>query len=171
MRNLDNAIKKVTSHKGKLSKAVVCYTAKQTLNQYEYGLLKPSSELAELIDAKGIMALLEEPLIDRKLDDELTNAGKAWLDSFFFTKSGKPRNTRALEYVHEAAFRIIKQFSHFTFVGFDAGNSIRADYQPIWRVHSKRGESFDYCYRGGMYSGVNSRDALDVYNIQQRPSK
>lgn len=35
MRNFANAVKKVQTHKGKLSKALVCYTAKQTLNQYQ----------------------------------------------------------------------------------------------------------------------------------------
>lgn len=158
MRNLNNAIKKVAEYKGLLSKSIVCGTAKGTLNQYARGWIKPDSETIQLIEDVGILGLLEEPLKGRKLDKDLTKAGKEWLNTFFFTRSGARRNTKDLRYVYEGSFDIIKNFSHFTFAGFqDDGHGTFA---PCWKVHAKNGDTFTYCYTGGRFS---YGDGLEVW--------
>lgn len=155
MRNLDNAIKAVNSFKGKLSRSIVCYTAKQSLNQYSCGWIKPkTSDSAEAIEALGILELLEQPLKGRKLDEELTRKGINWLNSFLFKKNGEPRSNKALQGVSSEVFKAVKEFSHFTFEGFQENCSgYYCTYTPIWGIHSKSGSQVNYSYAGWQNGG------------------
>lgn len=145
MRNMLNAVTKVNQFKGLLSEAIIVRTAKQTLNQYNRGWLKPeTTELAEAIDEFGLRELLESPLYGRKLDAELTKRGIDWLRNMLFTKRGDHRctiHTRESGIGHRE-YLIVERFSHFTFDGFYRDGY--DNYVPTWRVHSKDGESFSY---------------------------
>jgi hypothetical protein len=151
MRNLENAIKKINTFNGPLSEALVVRTAKPTLNQYNRGWIRPkTTECAEAIDHFGVMEFLEKPLRGRKLDQDLTNKGISWLRSYLFTSKGEPRRTKDVKDLPYSTFQIVKDFAFFTFDEFiDDGYG---NYQPVWRVHSKNGQSFAYCFTGGAYS-------------------
>lgn len=147
MRNVENAIKKVAKHQGPLTRAIVVYTAKQTFNQYNRGWIKPkSTEAIEAIDSLGLREFLETPLVGRVLADDLTKIGVEWLNKMLFTSKGKERDTK---YTRGAfgphrynAFAIVKNFSHFTFDGFESDGY--GNVEPRWRVHAKDGQSFSY---------------------------
>lgn len=153
MRNIENAIKKVNDHKGLLTKSLVVRTAKQTLNQYNRGWIKPkTTECIEAIDALGILEFLEKPLLNRKLADDLTTQGIEWLNRFLFTKKGIPRKNKETQNASTHVYEVVKNFSHFTFGGFtDVGYSAYSNYIPCWVVHAKNGKKFTYIY-GGPYS-------------------
>lgn len=144
MRNIENAIKKIAEHKGLLSASVILYSAKQTLNQYNRGWLKfKNSDAAEAVTELGLRIYLEEPLIDRKLDQELTKRGLDWLKTILFKKNGQPRSTKHTLHADRVnACEIVSKFSHFTFDGFESDGNGNLD--PKWRVHSKNGQSFSY---------------------------
>lgn len=165
MRNLENAIRRVQEHKGKLSKSIVCSTAKQTLNQYARGWLKPTPETQALIDRQGLIDVLEKPLLNRRLDDALTAQGIEWLNRFLFTASGKQRTTKALRRTPSAVFDIVSKFSHFTFAGFETeSRGYCSEYLPSWRVHAKDGSSFVYTYNGGRF---NPDGGFEVFGVVQ----
>jgi len=170
MRNLENSIKKIQAHKGLLSKSIVCYTAKQTLNQYNWGYIKPKSDsMVELLKQRDLQDIFENHLINRKLDKDLSRTGIEWLKRFLFKKNGDPRENKDTRHVPFKAFDIVKRFSHFTFAGFsqDGNSSVGGIYSvtPIWRVHAKNGESFCYTYTGGafQYGG-----GFEVFNLKTK---
>lgn len=165
MSNLNNAIDRVSKFKGKLSKSVICSTAKQTLNQYSRGWLKPDSELAELVSQCGMLELLEAPLLDRKLDEALTTQGLEFLKRYLFKANGARRNTADLKYVSDTVFEMVKTFKHFSFAGFETDGY--GDYFPMWRVHSKLG-TFVYSYTGGRFSGKSG--GFEVHSLNRKVS-
>lgn len=115
-----------------------------------------------------MLSLLEAPLLDRKLDDALTAEGIEWLKRFMFTSKGLPRKTAALKYVPDAAFSIVKGFTHFTFAGFEQDHY--GNFLPAWRVHSRHG-SFIYTYTGGRFAGYTGSE-FSVFACQfNRPAK
>jgi hypothetical protein len=158
MRNLENAIKRVGSFKGPLSKSIVCATAKQTLNQYARGWLKPDLHLQPMINFYGIRDLLEKPLQGRRLDKALTAQGREFLNRFLFTSKGVPRKTRDTKYLPDSVFSIVKAFSHFEFVCFTDDNY--NNYTPVWRVFDRKGNSFSYSYNGGRF---NPNGAFEIH--------
>lgn len=158
MRNLKNAIEKVKSYRGNLSKSIVCSTAKQTLNQYRRGWIKPEegSDLAVMIAERGLYQLLETPLKDRKLDKAFTKQGLNWMRNFFFTSNGTMRKTKELMQFGDGARKdieyIVKNFSHFTFDGFTDAGYDNGEVIPCWKVHAKDGQTFTYSYNGGRFN-------------------
>lgn len=168
--NLRNAIHKVNTHKGPLTKSLVCRTAKRALNHWSRGWLIPDSELAEAIQSLGMFSLIEEPLLDRKLDDKLTQQGIEWLRRFCFKANGEPRNHAAVREIDSTVFKVIKNFSHFTFAGFcdPSGYSRCTEYVPAWTVWAKNGDRFTYRYIGGPF-GDNGPMSFVTWNISREP--
>lgn len=168
MRNLENAIKKVHDFKGTLSQSIIVGTAKGTLNQYSRGWIKPkTTETAEAIDQFGVEEFLEVPLLNRKLDENLTLKGIQFLNKYLFTKKDQPRKTKDTKNLPDLVFEVVKNFSHFTFAGFqDVGQGNYSLYTPIWEVHSNDGRSFQYIY-GGNFSGCG----LECFNYNWTKTK
>lgn len=154
MRNIENCVKKVQSFKGPLSKSIIVGTAKATLNQLERGWIKDSVTV-RLMGVDGVFNLIENTLINRELDEDLTCAGIEFLNKFLFTKKGEPRKTKMLKFTalnDPGFFDAVKDFSHFTFGGFhNISENHFSQYHPIWIIHSKCEAQYAYVYTGGPF--------------------
>jgi len=68
--------------------------------------------------------------------------------------NGQNRATKQVKNMPDQFFDAIRDYRSFTFVGFEGiqfnqytGNY---HYMPIWRIHTKNGDTFDYCMDMGL---------------------
>lgn len=83
----------------------------------------------------------------RKITNEQTKFGKAWLKNHFFKLNGEKRTGKNTEYVNDDVLRIAKAVVKFEFVGVlgVANQSWEIhSFLPIYRAYNKKGEYFDY---------------------------
>lgn len=80
--------------------------------------------------------------------------GIDYLRSKCFKNNGQPRKTKQVQYMNSDFFEAIRDYDHFTFVGFEEIDynmySNNHTYMPIWRIHTKGGLTFDYCMTVGL---------------------
>lgn len=82
-----------------------------------------------------------------KITPEQTKKGLDWLNNQRRTPRGAERKNNPFGAREESA---LDNFSHFTFDGlYNAGNQYRSWYAPIYSVHGKDGEGFQYVIKGG----------------------
>ena len=126
---------------------------KQEINGFKK-LINSAMYLPEGLKVEVVIDLWEkfcsrkEPI---QITDEQSIFGIRWLINKAFRLNGEPRQTQEIQDVfgfHQ--FEIIKNFSHFTFVGYDCdwhNYSGRVQViNPVYRVHSKNGDYFDYSF-------------------------
>ena len=88
------------------------------------------------------------------ITSEQTEVGLNWLNKTCFTSQNKVRNTQLLRESGFSCFdaEILKNFSHFEFVGYDTDLNTYGGYinirTPVYRVVSKLGKYFDYSFTG-----------------------
>jgi hypothetical protein len=144
-------IKTIQRHLENLSKARI---AKQDINaiskflgSLRYGNTTNSDKTA----AQFMLDLIEEKDGGYRLTKEQTEFGIQWLRDRYIKKDGRMR--KALEkdfmsYEHDIVMDIIRNFKEFRFIGYYAEwNSFFKEYchfVPVYRVHGKNGDSFDY---------------------------
>lgn len=95
--------------------------------------------------------------------------GLHYLKAKCLKANGQRRNTKQLQNMPNEFFKAIKEHSHFTFVGFteieyNVYNN-RPFYMPVWRIHTRSGEYFDYYMEIGL-----EFNWLD-YNISENTHK
>lgn len=80
------------------------------------------------------------------ITQEQTSKGLAWLVDQWKTPRGIERKNNPFGYREQEA---IEKFTHFTLEYiFDAGNSFRSWYVPVWGVHAPEA-GFQYYVKGG----------------------
>lgn len=88
------------------------------------------------------------------ITDDHAQKGIDYLRLKCFKQNGKPRKTKQVENMPRQFFEAIKDYSHFTFVGFTELNyniySNNSFYMPVWRIHTKSGQYFDYYMSEGL---------------------
>lgn len=86
--------------------------------------------------------------VARKITNDQTKFGKAWLKEYFFKKNGDPRTGKRAEYVGDRVFKIAKSVSKFEFVGVQvlasSGWWYPCQIVPIYRAYDRKGNYFDY---------------------------
>ncbi len=74
--------------------------------------------------------------------------GIDYLRSKCFKMNGQKRNTKQLVNMPQEFFDVIREYSHFTFEGFEEVHfntfTGKSEYMPVWRIHTKGGKHFDY---------------------------
>lgn len=99
---------------------------------------------------------LKEQLDDceYKITSEHAEKGIEYLRRKCFKRNGSNRNNKQLEFMDNRFFNAIRDYSHFTFIGFEELQfnpySNNSHYMPIWRIHCKNGSTFDYCMNSGL---------------------
>jgi hypothetical protein len=100
-------------------------------------------QLRQLVDAKA----------ERPITKEQAEFGIKWLKTKAFKLNGEARRNCVLGQIEQS---IVKNFSHFKFVGLYDANSAHGysnyhAFVPIWRTYAKDGRYFDYVVRPGMF--------------------
>jgi hypothetical protein len=74
--------------------------------------------------------------------------GINWLTELCFTSKGENRKTKYVEDFRERDFNIVKNFSHFKFVGYhETSTGYYSHYSPIYKCVDKEGNYFEYVAR------------------------
>jgi hypothetical protein len=85
--------------------------------------------------------------VPRKITEEQTKFGKAWLKDYFFKRDGSPRSGKRMECVGTRTLNIAKSVARFEFVGVQILASTGwypCQVIPIYRAFNRKGEYFDY---------------------------
>ena len=87
-----------------------------------------------------------------KITQDHAEKGIDYLRRKAFKNNGSRRHTKQLEFMDSRFFEAIKNYDHFTFVGFEELDAYfyQSFYMPIWRIHTTNGETFDYCMGVGL---------------------
>lgn len=86
------------------------------------------------------------PLDGYPITEGQSRQGISWLNKTLFRQDGSRRQTKTTQYLGDSHFEIVRNFTHFTFVGFHFSG--RHLIGPVYRVHAKGNRSFDYCISG-----------------------
>jgi hypothetical protein len=113
---------------------------KEILTEKEINLLKLRLNKGEAIYVDG----------EYRITPEQTKKGLEWLMNKWKSPRGVERKNNPFGNRETAA---LENFSHFTFEGFaDIGNQYRSFAVPIYGVHGKDGEYFQYHIEAGNVS-------------------
>ena len=89
-----------------------------------------------------------------KITDDHAQKGIDYLRLKCFTAKGRLRRTKQVDNMPREFFGAINDFDHFTFVGFtELQYNIYSNnhfYMPVWRIHTKAGQYFDYYMSEGL---------------------
>ena len=114
----------------------------------------------EVGELKNRLAYLE---CEYSITEEHAERGMEYLLRKCFKKNGQRRRTTQLVNMPVAFFEAIKEYSHFTFVGFEEVDfniyNDKSFYMPVWRIHTNSGETFDYYMDTGLvfnHTGENT---------------
>lgn len=114
------------------------------LNSYRFSEKERQTQIMEL------WSKLEDRASDEpySITDEQSQVGIEWLRKVCFTSKGANRASKEVADFNEREFNIVRNFSHFEFVGFDeSSNGYSSHYAPIYRTLDKDGNYFDYVAR------------------------
>ena len=106
---------------------------------------------------------LEDEGCKYNITQEHSDKGMEYLLRKCFKNNGQRRHTAQLEDMPDTFFIAIKDFKHFTFVGFECLDvnpyNKHRFYMPVWRIHTNSGETFDYCMDSGLkFRYIDSSD-------------
>jgi len=120
-------------------------------------------------EVQQIIEIVTDHKCSYKITNEHAEKGIEYLLRKCLKRNGQNRATKQVINMPKHFFDAIKDYDHFTFVGFNVirhneytGNTF---YMPVWRLHTKSGNTIDYCMDDNLNFKFISSSKIGLYLV------